>query len=134
MPTCRAHAQAGADRLLKDEFDGQVSVHTTNQAVDAVSTNDDLLSHILRTIAPSSNAVALEAYKVVVSTGALSGNSIKLTLCRYETSKNECARTRAPPPPSPPPPRGPATCEDNNVDCPYWKDQRFCEPSSIYAP
>ncbi len=83
-------AQAGADAQLLDEYNGQVSVHTTNQAVDAVSSNANLEVHILRTIPPSSDAVALEDFKLVVSTGALADNSIGFTVCRYETDKKEC--------------------------------------------
>ncbi len=127
----RAHTQAGADRLLLNKYNGQVSVHSTEQAIDSVTSNSDLQSHILRTIAPNTDSVALEAYKLVLSTGALSGNSIKLTLCRYEDDESECAVGDNAPPPSPP--AQAAACQDTSTDCPYWKDLRYCEPSSIYA-
>ncbi len=112
-------------------------MHDTLQAIDAISSNDNLGTHFLQTIKPNSELV-MAPYKLVATTGALSGTSISLTLCRYESNKNECAggaSTRSPPAPSPPPPGGASgTCADLNTDCSYWKDQGFCAANSLYAP
>ncbi len=123
--------QAGADRLLNDTFNGLVSVHTTLQAIDAVTSNENIGVHFLQTIKPSTEAV-LDQFKLVVRAGALSGTTISLTLCRYQTDAREC-RARSPPP-SPPPPRAPAACTDLAEYCAYWDGQGYCDATSIYAP
>ncbi|GIL54672.1 hypothetical protein Vafri_10417 [Volvox africanus] len=84
--------RASGDRDLADEFNGKLSIHELNKDMDNdVFISGDPRVSLVQVIDPGSE-ISFANYKLTVSTKPLvnGGNSIPVTLCRFNNRPDEC--------------------------------------------